>query len=391
MFDRALPFWAHAGVDPTRGGFHEALTLRGRPAPGGFRRLRVTCRQVYTFSHASVLGWRDGLSLAGMGVGYLLSKGWLGPDAGFARRLTPRGAVLDPTPDLYDHAFVLFALGWWHRASGDPDALVWAHRTLDFLELHLRSPAGPGFLDARPAGRWRLQNPHMHLLEAALTLFESSGVARFGDLAREIARLFHARFFDERTGTIGEAFDARWERAPGEDGRRVEPGHHFEWAWLLSNCQRLLGERAGDVPGRLVAFAELHGVDPVHGFVRNAVRDDGVVLDGGSRTWPNTERLKAHVALLELDGRDTRAALADTTRVLLERYLARRPAGTWLDHFDADGALVADTVPAATFYHLFLAFSELLRVEPALVALARGEEHVPVSAADALERVRSVG
>ena len=123
LFDDALPFWAEVGVDRTRGGFHEALDLSGRPLPGGFRRLRVACRQIYAFSHGALLGWAPGLPLARAGFAWLVEKGWQGADRGWARRLTPEGEVCDGTPDLYDHAFVLFALAWLYRAGGDPEAL----------------------------------------------------------------------------------------------------------------------------------------------------------------------------------------------------------------------------------------------------------------------------
>ncbi len=391
VFREALPFWADAGVDRVHGGFHEALDLHGLPAAVDFRRLRVTCRQIYVFSHAATLGFEGGLSAARMGVDYLVAKGWMGPERGWARRLTPLGEVLDDTPDLYDHAFVLFALGWWHRASQDPEALVWAHRTLDFLEARLRHPTAPGFLHARPASGWRLQNPHMHLLEAALVLYETSGSARFAELAREMATLFTTRFFDPRTGTLGESFTEQLARAPGDPGRVTEPGHQFEWAWILAGYQRLFGAPMGGVARPLVAFAERFGVDPTSGATFNAVRDDGIALDRGSRTWPNTERLKAHIALLDLDGTDPRGPLTQTMGLLLDRYLAQGPPGTWIDHFDGDGRPVATTIPSATLYHLFVAFSELFRVEPALRAFAQLEEVHPEPRAHAPGLLRAGG
>lgn len=389
MFHRALPFWADAGVDRERGGFHEALDLFGHPTVDGHRRLRVTCRQIYVFSHAATLGWKDGLPLARDGFAWLVDKGWL-PRGGWAKLLTPDGAVADDTPDLYDHAFVLFALGWLHRAGGDAEALAWAHKTVDYLEGHLRLPGAPGFLHARPAAGWRLQNPHMHLLEAALVLYETSQDGRFAALAAETATLFMAKFFDRRTGTLAESFTEDLARAPGEDGRLVEPGHHFEWAWILARYQRLLGQPMGTVARSLVAFAERYGVDPVVGHTYNVLRDDGVPVDRGSRTWPNTERIKGHIALFELDGTDPRVPLTHATRVLLDRYLAHRPAGTWMDHFDGDGNPVASTIPASTLYHVFLAFAELLRVEPALRGLAR-RAAASVEEAPAVGLVRATG
>ncbi len=381
-FERALPFWAEAGADRARGGFHEVLDTDGRPVDLGYRRVRVTCRQMYVFAHAHTLGWAGGVELACHGFEWLVGHGWQGPDRGWARRLDERGVVVDPTADLYDHAFVLFGLAWHHAATGDPSALEWAHRTLDFVEAHLRHPSGEGFLHARPAEGPRLQNPHMHLLEAALALWETSRDARFARLAFEVVTLFETRFFDRRTGTLGERFTEDLRRAPGDDGRLVEPGHMFEWAWILANYHRSFGAPVTDTVRRLVAFAERHGVDPVTQATLCTVRDDGTALDASSRTWPNTERIKGHLGLFLLDGTDPTAPVARATQFLLDRYLS--PRGMWRDHFDRDGTCVAELVPASTLYHVFLAISELLRHEDGLRALPR-------RAAAATRRARAPG
>ena len=40
---------------------------------------------------------------------------------------------------------------------------------------------------------------------------------------------------------IGACFDADWRPLAGLTGRLVEPGHQFEWAWLLERWSRLRG------------------------------------------------------------------------------------------------------------------------------------------------------
>jgi N-acylglucosamine 2-epimerase/mannose-6-phosphate isomerase len=116
-----------------------------------------------------------------------------------------------------------------------------------------------------------------------------------------------------------------------------------------------------------VAFAERHGVDPASHATFNQVRDDGAPIDPASRTWPNTERVKAHVALYELLGRDPTVPVTQSTRLLLDRYLNATPPGSWIDNFDALGRPLAKTAPTSTLYHVFLAFAEVLRLEGRLV------------------------
>ncbi len=365
MFQAALPWWAANGIDRANGGYVEQMTMDGRDAAVAFKRTRVTARQIYVFSHGYGLGFARGADLARHGVDFLVSKTWQGPERGFARRLTRDGRPLDPTPELYDNAFARVALAWFHRATGDRTARDWMHRTLDFIETHMRHPSGAGFWHELPAKGRRQQNPHMHLTEACLASFEATGETRFGDLAKELAGLFQTHFFDLKSQTLGEYFDEDWSRAPGEEGRITEPGHQFEWAWILNSCRKLLGLDVAAHMRAAINFAETRGVDPSSCATFNQIRDDGAPIDKGSRTWPNTERIKAALALWELDGVDPSNVVRSSASLLLERYLAHTPHGTWVDAFDAEGRPVVDTVPASTLYHVFLAFAEVLRVSDA--------------------------
>jgi N-acylglucosamine 2-epimerase/mannose-6-phosphate isomerase len=231
---------------------------------------------------------------------------------------------------------------------------------MDFIDKRLRPSSGEGFLHELPPTGWRLQNPHMHLLEAALVLCESSDEPRWRSLADELASLFARRFFDGRT--LAEYFTDDWSRAPGEEGRLVEPGHQFEWSWILANHHRLNGADVVDQACRLFDFAERHGVDPQTRAVYDVVRDDGTPLKRSSRTWPNTERIKGAVAMHALRGDDPRAVIADSGRVLLDRYLAQKPPGVWIDVFDEALTPTAKNIPTSTLYHVFLAFAEAVRI-----------------------------
>lgn len=368
MFDAALPFWGSAGLDQEYGGFHEELTLDGKPADIPFKRVRVTCRQIYVFSHAALLGWAPGEALAKRGYDFLIEKAWLGFDKGWARRLNRDGSVLDPSPDLYDIAFVLFALAWRYRQSKDPDALERLHATLDFVDFHMRAPGGMGFVHALPPEGPRLQNPHMHLLEASIAAYDATDDRRFLTQAEEIVDLFKRKFFDGKT--LAEYFTQDLKRIEGEQGRSAEPGHQLEWAWILAQYQRQSGEKLTKEAAALVDFAERFGVDPQTQLTYDEVRDDGAPLRKTSRTWPNTERVKGNLALFELGVRDTRAEIAAAANVLLRKYLAVEPRGSWIDQFDENGAPLAKTAPTSTMYHVFLAFAEILRLQEKLEAAA---------------------
>ena len=365
-FERALPFWSTIGRDGELG-FVEHLTLEGTPADVGYKRLRVQARQIYVFSHASLMGYGPGLAAAENGWRFMQTHGWL-EDGGWARRLGRGGGVVDATVDLYDQAFALFAIAWWIRASGDVSALAWADRTLAAIEARLGRDDRRGWHAEAPAPAEAVQNPHMHMLEALLALYETTGAERFAALGLKIAELMRTTFFDARSATLAEYFDQDWRRAPGVRGRIVEPGHHFEWSWILRHATRLTGVDFADTAHGLFAFAEAHGVEAGTGLTFDAVLDDGSPHDRNHRSWPQTEALKAHLAEIEFGGRALDGRPAQIAANLLDRYLDRPVPGAWVDHLDPQGAVIADKTPASTFYHVFLAFSELLRLEPLLAA-----------------------
>ncbi|TCL66371.1 AGE family epimerase/isomerase [Rhizobium sp. BK251] len=362
IFLDALPFWSTTGVDGNLG-FVEALDLAGRPRSVGFKRTRVHARQIYVFSHAYTLGYEPGLRAAKNGLDFLIANGWR-EDGGWVVAMGESGGIVDRDLDLYDQAFVILACAWWVRATGDRDLLRWIDRTLQSIDDHFGRADGEGWrCRARDDGRL-LQNPHMHLFEALLALQTVHPTADVARRLEAICRLFSTRLFDPETGTIAEYYDVNWNRlAEREGGHVVEPGHHFEWYWLLRNAEPLTGFNARDAADRLFAFAQRYGVQSETGFIHDELMSDGSIRSARHRSWPQTERLKALLARAECDGAFDQDCVATVLRVLLNRYLGIAPRGCWIDHLDADGQPCVSAIPASTLYHIFLATAELMRLE----------------------------
>jgi len=361
LFEAALPFWSTAGRDRPGFGFVEHLDLAARPADVPYKRVRVQARQIFVFSCAHMLGWPGALEAATDGHDFL-TRHARRADGAWVRLLGRDGDVLDPTADLYDLAFVVFALAWYARATGSAQALDQARGTLAWIGRNMTSPAG-GFHEAVPVPpQPRRQNPHMHLLEAVLALFATTRDAALLATADTLVDLFRARFFDPATGSLGEFFTDDWQWAPGAAGTHVEPGHHYEWVWLLGEYQRLSGKTVEPERSALHAFANRWGCDPKTGLVFDVVDRSGVVRDGSARVWPQTEAIKAHLAMAEQGRAGEGAAIARIVENLLERFIAGNTAGTWTEHLSAEGAAKGDRIPASTLYHIVLAFSELERV-----------------------------
>ncbi|MDH3701312.1 MAG: AGE family epimerase/isomerase [Alphaproteobacteria bacterium] len=365
MFTRTVPYWRRHGVDKRHGGFHERLDAARMPVDGDAKRVLVQARQIYTFCRtAELTDDRTALDVARSGFDFLRDH-CRHPDGGWRFAVTRDGGPVDDRRDLYAHAFVLLALAAYHHAEGDSSAHALAGETIAYLDGALADPAG-GYREGIDGSGTALdgprrQNPHMHLLEAFLEWFAVSGEPRWLDRARSMLDLFERRFFVD--GSLREYFDDRFAPAPGAAGRCVEPGHHFEWVWLLDRHRTLSGNAdLSEEAEALYRFALAHGIGPGHGGVIDSVDNRGTVLQAGRRLWPQAEAIKAHLVRWEATGDDAaKSALHRQVDALFSGHLDGAPVGAWREHLDENGEPCRDDLPASSLYHLCLAAAELQR------------------------------
>lgn len=361
LMESCFPLWADHGVN-NAGLFPEALTMSLDEAPAELTRVRVQARQTYVFSEAWRMGWKRDTAekLVTAGVATLTARA-LNPQGLAGRMLaTADGHLQDQTFDLYDTAFVLFALAEASRGPGPAEpALAAAANILQNLDIHARDTVHGGYAESLPRPAQRQQNPHMHLLEACLAMDAAEPGGKHLARAEEIIDLFETRFTSGENGLLGEFFAPGWAPLPGDASRIVEPGHQFEWVWLLHAYARRAGQPVSAAAERLYSFA-LTTLDAEGRAIQTAARG-GAPVDASRRTWPQTEALKAHLAMFEARQDEKFAAAACRSfDILMDEYLTED--GGWIDHYGADGAVLAATMPASTGYHVVLAFAELLRV-----------------------------
>ncbi|WP_406873844.1 mannose-1-phosphate guanylyltransferase/mannose-6-phosphate isomerase [Aminobacter sp. P9b] len=359
LMEETLPLWSTAGVDEQFGGFHEALGFDARPLAKP-KRMRTMARQVYAFAVAKQRGW-DGRAdaLIDHGIRFMADKGRT-ERGGWVRALNPDGSVVDPIEDAYDHACVLLALAHAHR-SGNAEALALATETFAFLDKHLEDERMTGFMESPDGEGVRRSNPHMHLLEAFLAWHAVTGDRVYLRRAARIIDLFRSHFFELDSWTLGEFFDRDWHPAAGEKGQWTEPGHHFEWASLLVDFADKSGQKDLVAFGRkLYASAVANGLNRATGLAYGAVSRQGLPLDNISRSWPQTEAIKAAVALDGTGGPDLKPEIEARVGRLFRWHIDPAPQGLWIDQIDEHGRSLAKEVPASIFYHLVTALTQYL-------------------------------
>lgn len=358
LHERTIPFWLAHGVDHEGGGFHEKLDANRRPDSNAGKRVMVQARQLYVAAdHALLTGSADARAAADSALRFM-SNHCRHPAGGWRFRVARDGGAQDDTRDLYAHAFVLFAFAWHHRLEPTGDAKQAATATLAFLDERMTHPAG-GYhetldADGRPTRDPRRQNPHMHLFEAFLEWIAIDDDPVWRTHADTMAALFETRFCVD--GTLREFFADDLRPLDGDKGRCVEPGHHYEWSWLLRRYAALTGDaRLSPAADRLYRFAERYGIDPDTGGIIDSVDCEGPVIQDNRRVWPQTEAIKAHAA------RGSHARLTAQLESLLICHLDDLPDGAWREHVAADGAPLATGLPASSLYHLAMAAAELRR------------------------------
>lgn len=350
----ALPVWSSLGQDEN-GGFEEVLALDGRRVATS-RRARVQARQLQVYAEAGRQGWEGPWrTVTAKGLERLNAVS-LRPDGQMRTLLNSDGAPLDETAMIYDQAFLIFALGVIADAKGDAGLEKQAIAVRDTLLEGADTQGG-----LKEAGDHPYQsNAHMHLLEAALAWEETGEDSAWSRLSDQIVHLARTRFIDAETGCLREFFQEDWSPAAGKDGDLVEPGHQFEWAWLLARYSRKRQDDGALADAWRLYEAGLKGIDPKRGVAIDAMNIDGSMRSARSRLWPQTEWLKASLILAPLgDDKRRKACLEQAAAAQQALWLYLTPQGLWRDKLLEDGAFMDEPAPASSFYHIMAAYGQL--------------------------------
>ena len=353
LYNQALPLWRDKGIDLRGGGFEEALGPDGAKGLVDYKRTLVQARQIYVYSHAYIRsGDKAWLNAAANGFDFLTRHCWNHLNGGWHYSVSANGQPKNTVQDLYTQAFVLFASAWYSKASNSPVADVVGNKTWRFIETRLQHPKGGFYEDGNPIGalaETRRQNPHMHLLEACLAQLQATEQTIWSDRADLLVDLALTNFIGD---ALLEFFDDDLTPKTGED-QIVEPGHHYEWYWLLHLYQSLGGKHnVKATMDRIYSFAQTHGHHGDSGLVIDQTAPDGTSRRSSSRLWPQTEWIKAQTV--------REGTPANTPADLLHRNYLKGLDGQWTDHPMTEAEIKSELKsPASSFYHIYCAIDQM--------------------------------
>ena len=360
LTQQALPLWSTAGYDRARTLYHERLTFAAAPIALPQLRLMVQARQIATFCRAALDGVFDATDDALACLHTVQARYWRSDgQPGWIFALGPNDQPASTLRDLYAHAFILYAYAWAYKLSGNAALLEVARKTTLDIEQIFAAPHG-GYLDtAPPQDTLRRQNPHMHLLEAYLSLFEVTHDSFYLERAQSLVTLAQSRFMPTNTGMLLEFYTADWTPLKPTGQNAVEPGHLFEWSWLLRDYARLNPTHQA-TPTALAEQLLQTGLR--YGTGRNTVfdgiTDTGTLTAASTRIWPQTELMRL-LADRQRDGKSsaanqTEATLLDAlTQAFFTTYAPQHLRGGWIDRYEANGSIAVDHMPASSLYHIY--------------------------------------
>jgi len=343
LTEDVYPLWLTKGIDPQSGAFHECLNDQGQPQSAP-RRAMVQCRQMYAFNEAGKLE-----ILKSDQVKQILRKAsdnFLGaysdPTGGFIHAVNEEGQPTNKQMDLYTQAFALFGLAQAYEVLNDPKIKARALELIDYLQTHRRAPAG-GFTETLKGETLYQSNPHMHLFEGLIAWTKIDHNPMWKDLADKILDLCQSKFIDNEAGVVCEHFDSNWSPKRDNGLFHWEPGHQCEWAWLMLEMGT-----SKDIPQKIYSACEKQGVK--NGKTLDEIWSNGTPKTKSSRFWPQSERIKAAVAL-----GDDRAA--DQAFDALFKFFK---GGLWEDQILENGEFKKQPVKASSLYHIVNALSEYI-------------------------------
>lgn len=352
--DRIVPLWQGPGWNAELALPFEALDGTHRPMPVQRYRAMACARQLYLFSSRIE---QPGAAERAAALFRSLQRHFHDAEhGGWFYSIDAEGRPLDRRKDLYTHAFIVFACAhYWGQVR---ESLVESALNAALDIVAERFARDDGLYEASLGEDWSdlasgpLQNPQMHLAEAFLQTL----AVRSDDATRQallnLCEALQDHFIDPAHGLM-------LEKPRGAMDNWFEPGHQFEWFYLLDTSPLLRESALHASITRAFDYAERHGVKD--SAVLAMLDVDGKVIDPTQRIWAQAEYLRALALRPGSEGK-----VQVQLQALEKRFLH---AGGWHECRDGNGAVSRHDMPSTTPYHLATCLEGLRAVYEGITSL----------------------
>ncbi len=349
-----MPYWIRRMPDEKQGGFFGRIDGHENVIADAPKGAILNARILWSFSAAHItVNDPVYLEMAYRAYDYICRHFFDNRYGGTYWCLTAGGEPLETKKQIYSIAFFIYALSWYHMATGDKEPLDRAVELFNLIEEHSFDREFNGYFEAfdrewgeladlrlseKDENEKKTMNTHLHILEAYTSLYRVWPDERLGKQLGNLVHIFTERIVDAETGHLGLFFDEKW------NGRStiVSYGHDIEASWLLHEAASALGEqeRVKGTVLRIAAAAHEGLADDSSLFYE---RDDAKGLfDRDRHWWVQSEAVVGFLNAWELSGDTSWLELASGAFEYIQTRLTDIVNGEWYWSINADGTVNRD-------------------------------------------------
>ncbi len=349
-----LPYWIKRMPDEKQGGFFGRIDGHDRVIAEAPRGAILNARILWSFSSAYITV-RDPLCLemANRAYDYICRHFFDDRYGGTYWCLKAAGEPMETKKQIYSIAFIIYALSWYHMATGDREALDRAVELFNLIEKHSFDRRLNGYFEAfdrqwgeladlrlseKDENEKKTMNTHLHILEAYTSLYRIWPDAWLREQLGNIVNLFTQRIIDPVTSHLNLFFDEQWNCR----STIVSYGHDIEASWLLYEAASALGEGDSVREASLrVAQAALEGLAGDGSLYYE--RDDAKGhFDRDRHWWVQSEAVVGFLNAWELTGDKGWLELSSGAFEYIRCRLSDGVNGEWFWSIRADGSVNRD-------------------------------------------------
>lgn len=349
-----LPFWQNKMVDNERGGFYGRIDGHDRLVPEASKGAILNARILWAFSAAyRVLRKPQYLEMATRAKKYLINYFYDTTYGGIYWELNADGTPRDTKKQIYAIGFAIYGLSEYCRATGDAEALDYAIKLFEVIEVHSFDSQKNGYLEAltrewneiadmrlsdKDENEKKTMNTHLHILEPYTNLYRVWKDGRLQKQLRNLIEIFLDKILNAQTNHLDLFFDEDWNSK-----YQIESyGHDIETSWLMHEAALVLGDE--DILRRVetvvpaIAEASAEGIVPGGAMIHEKNFTTGKA-DTDLHWWVQCETVIGFLNVYQYFKDDSALQRSMNCWNYIKNNLVDRVNGEWYWSRNADGEI----------------------------------------------------
>ncbi len=339
-FNNILSYWINYSIDEEKGGFYGRVTADNKPVPNEPKSIVINSRILWTFSTAYILFRKQAyLAVATRAFNYVETYFIDTQNGGVYWSVNADGSPLERKKQIYGHAFAIFGLSEYYRATKQAKALDLAIELYKLVEKYSFDPQNGGYIEAF-APDWsqtddyilskgdhrKSMNTHLHLLEAYTNLYRAFPEVGLRQQLKKMLGSFTEHLIANNRMRL--FFDEQWNVKSTE----ISYGHDIEASWLLWEAAEVLDDKVllpkiKDISiGMAKAAADGLAADSGLNYELNVATSH---LNTNKDWWVQAEAMVGFYNAYQLSGKVNYLEKATNSWEFIKKYLIDKEHGEW--------------------------------------------------------------